>query len=188
MVLQPSPPTSHHQQPPLALASHQQPHNNNHKPYVIYSPVDKNNGPVCNMLNSWSNKAETTARNIWNNLRTGPSVTESTWGKLNLTAKAMSEGGFESLYKHLFGIEVNEKLKKTYSCSISTTTGPVTGTLYLSTHRLCFCSDIPLAFKAPSGPEIFSYYKVTSTTSYFSSSSSLGDRGKDTRNVDFEPI
>ncbi|GAA0149450.1 hypothetical protein LIER_36939 [Lithospermum erythrorhizon] len=170
---QPAAPTSHPDNQAAASWTaagddqhhHQEYHQqfNNHQPYVVYSPVDKPTDPVqsvCHMFNSWSNKAETIARNIWHNLRTGPSVSEAAWGKLNLTAKAISEGGFESLYKQIFTTEANEKLKKTFACYLSTTTGPVAGTLYLSTHRVGFCSDRPLSFRAPSGQETWSYYKV----------------------------
>ncbi|KAL6207645.1 hypothetical protein ACLB2K_018601 [Fragaria x ananassa] len=97
-------------------------------PYVQYSPINKptNNPfePVINLFNSWGNKAETIARNIWHNLKTGPSVSEAAWGKLNLTAKAVTEGGFEALFKQIFGTDPNEKLKKTFACYLSTSTGP----------------------------------------------------------------
>ncbi|KAK3018153.1 hypothetical protein RJ639_003823 [Escallonia herrerae] len=93
-------------------------------------------------------------------VKTGPSVTGAAWGKINVTAKAITEGGFESLYKQIFATEPNEKLKKTFACYLSTTTGPVAGTLYLSTARVAFCSDRPLSFRAPSGQEAWSYYKV----------------------------
>lgn len=99
-------------------------------------------------------------------VKTGPSVSESAWGKLNLTAKAITEGGFESLYKHIFPTDPNEKLKKTFACYLSTTTGPVAGTLYLSTCKVAFCSDRPLSFRAPSGQETWSYYKVKTFNSF----------------------
>lgn len=93
-------------------------------------------------------------------MKTGPSVSETAWGKLNLTAKALTEGGFESLFKQIFPTDQNEKVKKTFACYLSTTTGPVAGTLYLSTAKVAFCSDRPLSFRAPSGQETWSYYKV----------------------------
>lgn len=93
-------------------------------------------------------------------VKTGPSVSEAAWGKVNLTAKAITEGGFESLFKQIFATEPNEKLLKAFACYLSTSTGPVAGTLYISTARLAFCSDRPLYFTAPSGQEAWSYYKV----------------------------
>ncbi|CAL9230130.1 unnamed protein product [Arabidopsis halleri] len=138
---------------------------NQQTPYVIYSPVEHhptNNPlePVIGMFHTWSRKAETVARNLWHNLKTGPSMSETAWGKVNLTAKAITKGGFESLFIQIFGTEPNEKLKKTFACYLSTTTGPVAGTLYLSNARVAFCSDRPLYFTAPSGQESWSYYRV----------------------------
>ncbi|XVE66120.1 hypothetical protein DITRI_Ditri08aG0055200 [Diplodiscus trichospermus] len=160
----PAAPTAHPDNQKAALWSvsdHQQIYE---LPYLVYSPAEKpsNNPfePVINMFNAWSRKAETVARNIWHNLKTGPSVSEAAWGKVNLTAKAITEGGFESLFKQIFAADTNENLKKTFACYLSTTTGPVAGTLYLSTTRVAFCSDRPLSFTAPSGQETWSYYKV----------------------------
>lgn len=91
-------------------------------------------------------------------------MTEAAWGKVNLTAKAITEGGFESMFKQIFmPSDPNERLKKTFACYLSTTTGPVAGTIYLSTARVAFCSDRPLCFTAPSGQETWTYYKVISS-------------------------
>ncbi|KAJ6326358.1 hypothetical protein OIU78_013459 [Salix suchowensis] len=92
--------------------------------------------------------------------KTGSSVPQVAWGKVNLTAKAITEGGFESLFKQIFETGPDEKLMKTFACYLSTSTGPVSGTLYLSTVRVAFCSDRPLWYTAPSGQEAWSYYKV----------------------------
>ncbi|ERN06167.1 hypothetical protein AMTRI_Chr06g192510 [Amborella trichopoda] len=132
-------------------------------PYVQHTPVQHHGSPIEAArvkFNKWSKKAETTAANIWQNLKTGPSVSEVAWGKLSLTAKAISEGGFEAMYKQTFPTDPSEKLKKTFACYLSTTTGPVAGTLYLSNVNVAFCSDRPLAFTAPSGQQSWSYYKV----------------------------
>jgi len=93
-------------------------------------------------------------------VKTGPSVSSAALGKMNLTVKAISEGGFESFYKQTFSTYPNEKLKKSFACYLSTSTGPVAGTLYLSNIHVAFCSDRPLSFTAPSGQETWTYYKV----------------------------
>ncbi|PNT45985.1 hypothetical protein POPTR_003G165600v4 [Populus trichocarpa] len=136
-------------------------------PYLVYTPIDKSEmttqksfEPVIHKFQEWGKMAETVARNIWHNLSTGPSVPQAAWGKVNLTVKAITEGGFESLFKHIFETDPNEKLKKSFACYLSTSTGPVAGTLYLSTARVAFCSDRPLCHTAPSGEEAWSYYKV----------------------------
>ncbi|KAL6509139.1 hypothetical protein OROGR_022449 [Orobanche gracilis] len=139
-------------------------HHRHHHPYVQHTPIDRTTaGPfdsVIQKFNSWSAKAESTAHNIWHNLRTGSSVSEAAWGKVNLSAKTITGGGFEALYKQTFSTYPNEILKKTFACYLSTSTGPVAGTLYLSNVHVAFCSDWPLSFAAPSGQETWSYYKV----------------------------
>ena len=165
---QPAIPTKHPDNQKAAswkAADHQQLYHHQQSPYLLYSPVDKPATnplePVIHLFNSWTTKADSIAHNIWHNLKTGPSVTGAAWGKVNLTAKAITEGGFESMYKQIFSpCDPNEKLKKTFACYLSTTTGPVAGTIYLSTARVAFCSDRPLSFAAPSGEETWSYYKV----------------------------
>lgn len=96
-------------------------------------------------------------------VRSGSSVSDAAWGKVNLTAKAITKGGFDSLFKKIFAADPNEKLKKAFACYLSTAIGPVAGTLYLSTARVAFCSDRPLSFVAPSGQETWTYYKVIHT-------------------------
>ncbi|PIA41884.1 hypothetical protein AQUCO_02100009v1 [Aquilegia coerulea] len=94
-------------------------------------------------------------------VKTGSSVSEAVYGKVGLTTKVLTGGGFESLYKQTFNvIDPNEKLKKTFACYLSTSTGPVAGTLYLTNIHVAFCSDRPLSFPAPSGQVAWSYYKV----------------------------
>ncbi|EOY02906.1 GRAM domain family protein [Theobroma cacao] len=160
----PSVPTCHPDNKKAALWGAGDQAQYHHHPYVQYSPIEKSsNSPMESILqvfNSWSHKTETLANNIWHNLRTGSSVSGAAWGKMNVQAKALTGGGFESLYKQTFATFPNEKLKKSFACYLSTSTGPVAGTLYLSTIHVAFCSDRPLSFTAPSGQETWSYYKV----------------------------
>ncbi|KAF8408468.1 hypothetical protein HHK36_007622 [Tetracentron sinense] len=163
----PAVPTSHPNNQKAALWSvdDQQQHTTYLQCSLVNKPTTNPIEPVLYVFNSWSRKAETMARNIWQNLKTGSSVSGAAWGKVNLTAKAITEGGFESLYKHTFTTDPNEKLKKTFACYLSTATGPVAGTLYLSNVRVAFCSDRPLSFTVPSGQEAWSYYKATCSPS-----------------------
>ncbi|KAG6783078.1 hypothetical protein POTOM_012511 [Populus tomentosa] len=92
--------------------------------HKIFEPV------VIHKFHEWGKKAETTARNIWHHLKAGPSVPEAAWG--NLTGTALTEGGFESLFILIFETDPSAKLEKTSACYLSTSTGPVAGSLYLS--------------------------------------------------------
>ncbi|RDX74634.1 GEM-like protein 2, partial [Mucuna pruriens] len=57
----------------------------------------------------------------------------------------LASGGPDKLFQQTFGVFPREKLlQKPYSCYVSTNSGPVIGTLYVSTKRLAFCSDYPL--------------------------------------------
>lgn len=162
----PAVPTCHPNNQKAALwgVADQKDYQNHHLPYVQYTPINNNNSgafdSVLQKFNSWSAKAETTANNIWHNLKTGSSVSGAAWGKVNLRAKAITGGGFETLYKQTFATYPNEMLKKTFASYLSTSTGPVPGTLYLSNVHVAFCSDRPLSFTAPSGQETWSYYKI----------------------------
>jgi len=134
-------------------------------PYVLESvPLQRSNASpmehILDYFNTWTKKAEELSSNIWHNLKTAGSPSGAAWGKLSLTAKALTEGGFESLYKRTFPANPAEKLKKTFACYLSTATGPVAGTLYLTNFNAAFCSDRPLSFTAPSGQVAWSYYKV----------------------------
>lgn len=69
----PAVPTTHPDNQKAALWGADQNHRHDFQPqpYLLYSPVQRpsNNplDPVVHMLNSWSNRAETTARNLWHN-------------------------------------------------------------------------------------------------------------------------
>ncbi|EYU31864.1 hypothetical protein ABFS82_06G002100 [Erythranthe guttata] len=160
----PAVPTSHPNNQKAAFWGVADP--NHHQPYMQYTPVERSSGPFDSVLqkfNSWTSKADSTAHNIWHNLKTGTSVSGAAWGKMNLRAKTITGGGFEALYKQTFSTSIhinNETLKKTFASYLSTSTGPVAGTLYLSNFHLAFCSDRPLSFTAPSGQQTWSYYKI----------------------------
>ncbi|KAL5731445.1 hypothetical protein ACHQM5_004171 [Ranunculus cassubicifolius] len=162
----PAPPSSHPNNQKAAMWSSDEHHQPSQQPYVQHTPLTDHKSssspidPVVNAFNSWSSKAEDLARNIWKNLKTGPSLSDTVYGKVGLTTKVLTGGGFEALYKQTFVTEPNEKLKKTFACYLSTSTGPVAGTLYLSTLNVSFCSDRPLSFTAPSREVAWSYYKI----------------------------
>jgi hypothetical protein len=116
---------------------------------------------VMENFNKYMTRAEGLAGNIWSHMKTGPSVTDAARGRVSQGIKLVQEGGFEGLYKSTFGaMEEGEQLRKTYACYLSTSTGPVAGTLYVSNLKFAFASDRPLAYKAETGLQAFSYYKM----------------------------
>ncbi|KAG6483793.1 hypothetical protein ZIOFF_060492 [Zingiber officinale] len=81
-------------------------------------------------------------------------------GRIAQTTKVISEGGYEKVFHQTFEKLPGEKLKKSYACYLSTSSGPVMGFLYLSTANLAFCSDNPLSYKVGDQTQ-WSYYKIS---------------------------
>ncbi|XP_010249597.1 PREDICTED: GEM-like protein 1 [Nelumbo nucifera] len=141
-------------------------------PYVQTAPVPESSGKspmemILNVLNRWgkkfedcTRKAEGYAENVWHHLKTSPSLTDAAMARLSQGTKVLTEGGHEKVFQQTFGIWPDEKLVKAYACYLSTSSGPVIGTLYISTKRVAFCSDNPL-FRYPApGQQEWIYYKV----------------------------
>ncbi|GLJ19587.1 hypothetical protein SUGI_0354380 [Cryptomeria japonica] len=141
-------------------------------PYVATTAAPGSNGKspmdmIQNVFNKWSKvfddklkNVENFAGNIWHHLRTGPSLTDTAMGRISQGTRVLTEGGYEKIYRQTFETIPGEQLRKSYACYLSTTTGPVIGTLYLSTVKLAFCSDSPLAYSRYPGQTEWSYYKV----------------------------
>ncbi|TKY66426.1 GEM protein 1 [Spatholobus suberectus] len=132
----------------------------NNNPYVHTSPLPTSSaatnranpmGTVCDALNRCSRKveegtrrAEIMADNFWNHIRIGSSLADAAVARIVQGTKELTLGGPDMLFQQSFGIFPGEKLIKSFACYLSTTSGPVIGTLYVSTKRLAFCSDYPL--------------------------------------------
>ncbi|KAF8370037.1 hypothetical protein HHK36_031935 [Tetracentron sinense] len=142
-------------------------------PYVSSAPepsssitVKDRMNTVRNVLGKWGKKAgESTkkagdlAGNVWQHLKTGPSVADAAMGRIAQGTKVLAEGGYEKIFRQTFETVPEEQLQKSYACYLSTSAGPFMGILYLSTAKLAFCSDNPLSYKVGDRTE-WSYYKV----------------------------
>jgi hypothetical protein len=111
-------------------------------------------------FNKYMAKAEGIAGNIWTHMKTNPSMTDAARGRVSQGIKLVQEGGFEGIYKSTFGMAEGEQLRKTYACYLSTSNGPVAGTLYISNLHFAFCSDRPLSYAPTPGQQAWSYYKT----------------------------
>ncbi|KAK4571863.1 hypothetical protein RGQ29_030318 [Quercus rubra] len=134
-------------------------------PYISPAPAPAPSS-VKNVLGKWgkkaaeaTKKAEDLAGNMWQHLKTGPSFADAAVGRIAQGTKVLAEGGYEKIFRSTFETVPEEKLQKTYAAYLSTSAGPVMGTLYLSTAKLAFCSDNPLSYKTGDQTE-WSYYKV----------------------------
>ncbi|CAM0876085.1 unnamed protein product [Alopecurus aequalis] len=140
-------------------------------PYVLVTPasaapstcqsIRKALGRYGKLLEDGTRKAADTTGNIWHHLRTAPNMADAAVARLAQGTKVYAEGGHERVFHQVFGAVPGEQLRKAYACYLSTSSGPVIGTLYLSTARLAFCSDSPLAYHGPAAqPPEPMYYKV----------------------------
>nr|CAB3498286.1 unnamed protein product [Digitaria exilis] len=131
-------------------------------PYVMVTPaaatpstcqtVMKALGRYGKLLEDGTRKAADATGNIWHHrsftfllLRTAPNMADAAVARLTQGTKVYAEGGHDRVFYQTFGAMPGEQLRKAYACYLSTSSGPVIGTLYLSTARLAFCSDSPVA-------------------------------------------
>ncbi|KVI06772.1 GEM-like protein 1 [Cynara cardunculus var. scolymus] len=140
-------------------------------PYVSSGPVGDSStkntmDTVKVMFARWAKKAaEATkkgqdyAGDVWQHLKTGPSITDAAVGRIAQGTKVLAEGGYEKIFRTTFETIPEERLLKSFACYLSTSAGPVMGVLYLSNSKLAFCSDNPLAYKVGEEKK-WSYYKV----------------------------
>lgn len=94
-------------------------------------------------------------------MKFSPSISDAAMARLYQGTKIIVEGGPERVFQREFGVLAAEKLIDSFVCYISTTSGPVTGILYISNKRITFCSDY--AIRRPSsggGSAPPAYYKV----------------------------
>lgn len=80
--------------------------------------------------------------------------------RIEQAGRVISEGGCDKVFRREFGSVSGEKLKKTYACYLSTTGGPVMGTVYISNKRIGFRSDSQVWSGPVAGPGQWVYYKV----------------------------
>jgi hypothetical protein len=147
-------------------------------PYVTPAPVPKNTidtvrdvlGKFGKRVGEAAKKTEDLAGNMWQHLKTGPSIGDAAMGRIAHTTKVITEGGYDKIFQQTFETPPEEKLKKAFPCYLSTSAGPVMGVLYLSTAKLAFCSDSPLSYKVGDKTE-WSYYKVVVPLSQLRSAS-----------------
>lgn len=96
---------------------------------------------------------------LLNSVKTAPSFADAAVGRIAQGTKILAEGGYEKIFRQTFETVPEEQLQNSYACYLSTSAGPVMGTVYVSTAKIAFCSDAPLSYKTEDKTE-WSYYKV----------------------------
>ncbi|CAK8574246.1 unnamed protein product [Lathyrus sativus] len=87
-------------------------------------------------------------------------MSDTVKGKLRLGARILRVGGVEKVFMQLFSVTDGEKLLKASQCYLSTTSGPIAGLLFISTHKVAFCSEKSIKITSPKGEFIRVHYKV----------------------------
>ncbi|WJX21612.1 hypothetical protein P8452_11019 [Trifolium repens] len=94
-------------------------------------------------------------------VRMGQKITDTIKGKLRLGTRIFQVGGVEKVFMQLFSVKDGEKLLKASHCYLSTTSGPIAGLLFISTHKVSFCSEKSIKVSSPKGEFIRIHYKVS---------------------------
>ncbi|MED6181114.1 hypothetical protein PIB30_016645 [Stylosanthes scabra] len=100
------------------------------------------------------------ASRIHEHVRLGSKLSETLKEKLNLGTKIIQKGGRGNIFKHVFGMQEDEKLLKASQCYLYTTAGPIAGVLFVSTKKVAFCSESHISFSSSSGELVSAPYKV----------------------------
>ncbi|XP_057804124.1 putative GEM-like protein 8 [Salvia miltiorrhiza] len=106
-------------------------------------------------------KGTSFAYRVREHVKMGPKLSETVKGKLSVGAKIIKKGGRENIFRDIFGVSDGEKLLKASQCYLSTTAGPIAGILFISTHKLSFCSERSITVHSSSGGLIRIPYKVS---------------------------
>ncbi|KAK4350705.1 hypothetical protein RND71_030018 [Anisodus tanguticus] len=101
-------------------------------------------------------KAKSYAYRIREHVKLGAKFSETVKGKL----KIVKGGGRRNIFRHMFNVNEGEKLLKASQCYLYTTAGPIAGILFISTDKIAFCSERPIAIPFPSGGILRTPYKV----------------------------
>ncbi|EMS45618.1 hypothetical protein TRIUR3_15676 [Triticum urartu] len=117
-------------------------------------------GSVGKRFSEAARKTEGIAGDVWQHLKTGPSITDAAMGRIAQVSKVISEGGYDKIFQQTFECLPDEKLKKAYACYLSTSHGPIMGVLYVSTAKLAFCSDSPVAYVTEDNKTESAIYKI----------------------------
>nr|GMD37690.1 GEM-like protein 4 [Ipomoea batatas] len=97
----------------------------------------KTNSSVSKM-NKTGEKVDSFAKGIREHVKLRPKITDTVKGKLILGAKLVHAGGVKKVFKNKFSVRDDEKLLNAFQCYLSTTSGPMPGLLFVSTHKLAF--------------------------------------------------
>ncbi|CAI0415380.1 unnamed protein product [Linum tenue] len=121
--------------------------------------ADRSNS-MLKRMNKLGKKADKFAHGIREHVKLGNKISETLKGKLTLGARILQVGGVKKVFRQFFSVSEGERLLKACQCYLSTTSGPIAGLLFISTHKLAFCSERSIQLSSPEGKSIRVHYKV----------------------------
>ncbi|XP_006353955.1 putative GEM-like protein 8 [Solanum tuberosum] len=123
---------------------------------ALHSPSSSDYSPRVTPRKFGGRRQKSYAYRIREHVKLGSKFSETVKGKLNI----VKEGGRRNIFRHMFNVNDGEKLLKASQCYLYTTTGPIAGILFISTDKIAFCSERPIAVPCPSGGILRTPYKV----------------------------
>ncbi|XP_028766943.1 GEM-like protein 7 [Neltuma alba] len=117
---------------------------------------------VISKMNNLGRKADSFANGVREHVRVGPKMSDTVKGKLRLGSKILKVGGVEKVFTEMLSVTDGERLLNASQCYLSTTSGPIAGLLFISTHKVAFCSDRSIKVSSPTGTGTLTriHYKV----------------------------
>nr|GMD30978.1 GEM-like protein 4 [Ipomoea batatas] len=112
-------------------------------------------------MNKTGEKVDSFAKGIREHVKLRPKITDTVKGKLILGAKLVQAGGVKKVFKNKFSVRDDEKLLNAFQCYLSTTSGPMPGLLFVSTHKLAFLSERSIKIPSSTGKSTRMHYKVS---------------------------
>ncbi|KAL1370992.1 hypothetical protein AAHE18_01G100300 [Arachis hypogaea] len=89
-----------------------------------------------------------------------PKISKSLNGKLSLGARILQLGGDDKVFKQFFNVREGKTLLKASTCYLLTTSGPLTGLLFILSDRVVFCNERSIKIFIGKGQMMRIYYKV----------------------------
>ncbi|XP_031114165.1 GEM-like protein 4 [Ipomoea triloba] len=121
------------------------------------SPLKQRN----DKMNRSGERVDSFAKGIKEHVKLRPKITDTVKGKLILGAKLLQAGGVKKVFNKNFSVKEGEKLLKASQCYLSTTSGPMPGLLFVSTHKLAFLSERSIKIPSSTGKSTRMHYKVS---------------------------
>ncbi|XP_015068216.1 putative GEM-like protein 8 [Solanum pennellii] len=145
--------SSFSQESESAASTLQSPSSSDYSPRITPSHDDS---AVIIQKRKFGKKAKSYAYRIREHVKLGSKFSETVKGKLTI----VKEGGRRNIFRHMFHVNDGEILLKASQCYLYTTAGPIAGILFISTHKIAFCSERPISVPFPSGGILRTPYKV----------------------------